>query len=171
MREESRYPDKLHFHYRREERTASLPERIRDRPHKKRGFLRGNRSLTITLIDVVFLVMLFAVFSVVSRLMGDNTILPGYTISAKAATFGDRVLVSATVKARETAEGESPIRVRFSYPDGGTRVEVDDFLPTEKGEKRIYRGALIHDPGREEVRIEFFSPDAMGSLNTRIKEE
>jgi hypothetical protein len=171
MREESRDPGVPRYHYSREERTAFLPEHIRDRPRKKRGLLRGNRSLAITLIDVVFLVMLFAVFSVVSRLMGDNTILPGYTISAKAAMFGDRVLVSTTVEAREDSEVEPSLRVRFSYPDGKGRVEVIDFLPATKGEKQIYRGALVGDPNQNKVYIELISGEKSGSLEARIKGE
>jgi hypothetical protein len=171
MREESRDPDIPKYHYDREKRLASLPDRIRDRPKKKKGFLRGNRSLVITLIDVAFLVMLFAVFSIVSRFMGDNTVLPGYTVTAKASVFGERVLVSATVKARDAKEEAVLVRVRISYPEGGGRIELDDFLPAEDGAQQIYRGSLARDETQTQVEIDFFTDAARGSITTRIKDE
>ena len=171
MREETKEPGEIKFHYDREERHASLPEHIRDRPLKKRGFLRGNRSLAITFIDVLFLVMLVIVFSVVSRIMGDNTILPGYSITVKASVFGDRALVSTTVKAREERETADSVRIRISYPDGSARIELDDFLPAADGEERIYRGSLRLEPEQGEVKVDFFSADGIGSMTARIKEE
>ena len=171
MREESREPGVPKYHYDRGERLASLPEHIRDRPKKKKGILRGNRSLVITLIDVVFLIMLFAVFSVVSRIMGDNTVLPGYTVTAKASVFGERVLVSTTVKARDEKEEAASVRLRISYPVGGGRIELDDFLPAEDGSQQIYRGSLGRDQTQTQIKIDFFTDVAMGSITVRIKDE
>ncbi len=170
MKEESREPGELRYHYNREERTAGLPDYLRNRSRKK-GIFRGNRSLVITLIDVVFLVILFVVISVVTRLMGDNTVIPGYTVSASATVFGDRVLVSAKVTAREDSEQSKSVRVRIGYTEGGYRIELDDFLPAAQGVEEIYRGSLIRDSSQKQVKIEFYTDDASGSMTARIKAE
>ena len=115
--------------------------------------------------------MLIAVFSVVNRIMGDNTILPGYTITAKAAVFAERVLVSSTVKARDEKEAAASVRVRISYPDGTGRIELDDFLPVEDGARQIYHGSLGRDPAQTQVKIDFFTNAAIGSMTARIKDE
>ncbi len=171
MREESKEPSVLRYHYDRDERLASLPDHIRERSLKKRGIFRGNRSLVITLINVAVLIVLIAVISAVSRTMGDNTILPGYAISAKAAVFGDRVLVSTSVKAREEKKEPASVRVHISYPDGGGRIELDDFLPAEDGEKQIYRASLDRDPAQTHVKVDFYSETGVGSITARIKDE
>ena len=170
MPEETRDPGELHYHYSREERTASLPENMRE-PRGRRGIFRGNRSLLITLIDVAFLVILVVVFSLISRIMGDNTVLPGYTVSANASAFGDRVLVSVKVQSREEKSTAEAVRIRIGYPESNNRVELNDYLPAEKRVEQIYRGSLPGDASQDEVRITFYSRSAMGSITTNIKEE
>jgi len=168
MKEETREPGVPRYHYSREERTASLPETMREKPQGK-GIFRGNRSLAITLIDVVFLLMLIAVLSVVNRLMGDNTILPGYTISAEASVSGDRVLVIIKVKARDDSETAEQVRIRIGYPEGRDRIELNDFLPTEDNSEQIYRGSLRHDQTQTQVRIAFFAGTSAGTMTAKIK--
>lgn len=170
MREETSEPEAVRYHYNREERAASLPEGLRDRP-KKGGILRGNRSLLITLLDVFFLVMLVVVVSVVTRVIGGRNVLPGYNISASAFAFEDRVLVGIKVKARENSEDAEAVRIRIAYPEGGGRIELHDFLPARSGVEEIYRGSLIHDSGQTRVRIDLFTDGHAGSMSTRIKEE
>ncbi len=170
MPDETRDPGAPRFHYDREERTASLPEDLQD-ARGKRNLFKGNRSLLITLIDVAFLVILVVVFSVVSRLLGDNTVLPNYTVSAGATAFGERVLVSVKIQAREDRDVAEAVRIRIGYPGSGDRVELNDFLPAEKGNEEIYRGSLLGDASEQEVRITLYTQSAMGSINTRIKEE
>ena len=169
MKEETREPGEPQFHYNREERTALLPDSIRDR--QRNGVFRGNRSLLITLIDVVFLVILVLVFSVVSRVMGDATIIRGYSISAKASVFDDRVLVSIKIRAKKDFEIAEQLRIRISYPEGNERVEVGDFLPERAGKEQIYRGALPHDAGQRKVVIVFFAGANRGSMTATIRAE
>ncbi len=170
MKEETRDPGAIKYHYNRDERTASLPDRVRERSERT-GILRGNRSLLITLLDVAFLVALVVVFSVVSRLMGDSSLLPGYTVSARASAFGDRVLVSVTVEALEEREGPEAVRIRIGYPDGRALIELNDFLPADKKAEQIYRGSLPFDAGNSEVKITLLTGSNAGSLTTKIREE
>lgn len=169
MKEETREPDKPVFHYNREERMASLPEDTGER--RRRGIFRGNRSLLITLIDVVFLVVLVAVFSVVSRMMGDATLIRGYSVTARAMLFDDRVLVSVKISSREDTEVPEAIRIRFGYPAGDERVEISDFLPEGKKEERIYRGALERDARYSKVVIDFVTDDERASMTANIRAE
>jgi len=170
MGEETREPGAIKYHYNREERTASLPDRVKESRGKGR-ILRGNRSLAITFLDVAFLVALIIVFSAVSRLMGDNSIIPGYTISVKATAFGERVFVSVKIQARKDSAAAEAVRIRIGYPGSGDRVELNDFLPAVRKTEQIYRGSLSFDSSREEVRITVYSGTEMGSMTARIKEE
>lgn len=170
MSEETREPGTVRYHYNREERRASLPDHLRD-TSKKKGILRGNRSLLITLIDVVFLVMLVIVISVFYRVRGDGNILQGYAVSAGAITFGDNVLVSVKVKAREDRVEAQPVRIRIGYPAGGTRIELSGFLPEAGGVEEIYRGSLPLSPEQTQIRIDLFADETTGSMTVRIREE
>ena len=170
MREETSEPEAIRYHYNREERTASLPEGLRD-GRRKGGILRGNRSLLITLLDVFFLIMLVVVVSVITRVTGGRNVLPGYNVSANAFAFEDRVLVGVKVKARENREEAEAVRIRIAYPEGEGRIELNDFLPAKSGAEEIYRGSLTRDSGQTRVRIELFTEESTGSMSARIKEE
>lgn len=170
MPDETNDPGIPRFHYNREERMASLPEHLQDR-RGKRSLFKGNRSLLITLIDVAFLVILVVVFSVVTRLLGDNTVLPDYTVSTRAFLFGERVLVSVTIQAREDRDTAEAVRIRIGYPESSDRVELNGFLPTKKGTEEIYRGSLPGKASEQEVRITLYTKSSAGSINTRIRDE
>jgi hypothetical protein len=169
VKEETRDPGAPKYHYNREERMASLPDAIRSR--QRRGILRGNRSLMITLIDVVFLVLLVVIFSFVGRLAGNTNVIPGYAVNADAIEFGDRVLVSVKVKARETPVEIGVVRIRLRYPEGGERVEINEYLPGEKNVEETYRGALPYDGEQTRIVIDFITGDSRGSLTEKIRRE
>ncbi len=169
MKEESRSPGEMHFHYNRDERMAKLPEHIGQK--SRRGFLRGNRSLIITLLDVLFLVILVVIFSVVMRMQGDTTIIPGFSITARAVAFDDRVLVSIKAVAKRDHEEEVQVRIRLGYEEIARWIEVDGFLPAAKGEEQVYRSALDIEPTERKIVVYFYSQDNEGSMSTRVTRE
>ena len=172
MKEETREPGKPIFRYNREERLASLPDHIANRGSGgKRGILRGNRSLLITIIDVVFLILLVVVFSVIARFRGDTAVLPGYTISAQATEYGNQVLISIKAEKRKDPGEETHVRIALSYPEEPDRVELDGFLPSKIGEETFFRGVLPVSRTARRVRIEMFTEDASGTILSKIRSE
>jgi hypothetical protein len=169
MKEESRDPGAVRYFYNREERMAALPDHVQ-RPSRK-GVFKGNRSLLITLIDVAFLILLVAAFSVFSLMTGNARVIPGYSATAKASQFDDRVLVSIRVVAREDHDEAQTVRIRLSYPEGSERVEVSGYLPTEKGSEVVFRGALPYDADQSRLIIDLFANGSQGSLKERIRRE
>ncbi len=169
MKKETEDPGALHYFYNREERMAYLPDHVRDRGRK--GVFKGNRSLLITLIDVVFLILLVGVFAVITLMTGNTRAVRGYTVTAKASQFDDRVLVSIKIVAKEDREVTERVRIRISYPEGNERIEISDFLPSEKGGEGILRGALSFDKNQSRLNIDFFVNGARGSIKTRIRKE
>ena len=169
MKEESRDPEELYFHYDREERMAGLPSHVGRKSGK--GIFRRNRSLLITLIDVVFLVILVVVFSVVIRLRGDTSLVPGYTVTARAVAFEERVLVSVKVVARTDDANDERLRMQIAYKESPTRVEIDGYLPNGRGAEQVYRGALDLKPSEDKIVIRFFTADTQNSTSVKIKKE
>ena len=169
MKEESREPGQPIFRYNREERMSSLPEHIGKKI--KRGIFRGNRSLLITAIDVVFLLLLVVVFSVLIKLKGDTSVIPGYSVSARAIEYGNRVLVSVTAEKRNDDKAENHARIILSFPDSAERVEISGFLPEKRGDELVFRGALPSIPGKHQVLIELFAGQVSGSILSRIRNE
>jgi hypothetical protein len=169
VKQESKSPGELHFHYNRDERMAGLPENVGRKTGK--GIFRGNRSLIITLLDVVFLVILIVIFSVIIRMRGDTTILPGFSITARAVAFEDRVLVSIKAAARRDHDEEARLRIRMGYPEASRWIEIDGFLPSTDGDEQVYRGALDLVPAEGKITIYFYSNSEQGSMTAKIKEE
>ncbi|MAG13876.1 MAG: hypothetical protein CMN78_04710 [Spirochaetales bacterium] len=170
MKEESREPGKPIYHYKREDRTSSLPERVRGR--EKRGIFRGNRSLLITTLDLVFLAILVVVFLVLMRAKGDTTILPGFAISAQATEYGNLILVSVKTKNEQDETTDSRhVRIVLGFPEGTERVELDGFLPDTSGVEAIFRGSLPAGTNNRRVRIDVYSGEYSGTLHARIKGE
>ena len=169
MNQESKEPGEIRYHYNREERMAALPDHVRE-PGRK-GIFRGNRSLLITLLDVAFLILLVAVFSVISLMTGNAGAIPGYSASAQASQFDDRVLVSVKMVAREEHDTAEMLRIRIRYPEGSEVVEVSGYLPTEKGSEAIFRGALAYDAAQSRLVLDLSSGGSRGSLKERVRPE
>jgi hypothetical protein len=103
--------------------------------------------------------------------MGDSSVLPGYTVSATASAFGDRVLVSVKVEARQESGEPEPVRIRIGYAGGRPLVELNDFLPVEDRAEQIFRGSLPLDTGSSEVNVTLLTESGAGSLTAKIREE
>ncbi|MFW5786381.1 MAG: hypothetical protein ACOCYC_03980 [bacterium] len=138
----------MHYHYNREERLARRP----DRWQPSGGVFKRNRSLTIILLDVLIVVILFAIFRIFIFGDGGPPELRGYTVALDVLNTSQGVLAVVTLDAGADPEESSGIvTVRFrpvgatrngaspgtSSEDraGGEAVEVKDLLP-EPGERR-----------------------------------
>ncbi|MCG8478386.1 MAG: hypothetical protein MI724_04760 [Spirochaetales bacterium] len=82
------------FHYDRAEREA-MRQRIWEAPTG--NFFRRNRGLTLTLIDLVFVIALFGIFVFVLRPMAGRVRIDRYRVEAEALHFDGEVLVSVSV--------------------------------------------------------------------------
>ncbi|MFW5828141.1 MAG: hypothetical protein ACOCU4_08610, partial [Alkalispirochaeta sp.] len=80
--------DAIHYHYNREEREATR-QRVWTPPTG--GFFRRNRALTLTLIDVVVILVLFAIVMFVVGPLSSRASLGDYAVSAEALYFDDEI--------------------------------------------------------------------------------
>lgn len=122
-----------HYHYNREEREASR-QRIWTPPSG--GFFRRNRALTLTLIDVIVVLVLFAIVMFVVGPMAARGTLGDYRLSVEAIHFDGEILVAVTVTDTEFGERSSPptesvIMVRVG------QESVSDLVPTLSQERTL----------------------------------
>lgn len=130
----------LGFHYDREERMGDRGEREPSRG----GIFQRNRSLAITLLDLLLVLIIFALYMVFFR-PGANDALArfdGYTVDGSAFVFETDVYVTVTVELSDdgvvrddgvdredrVVQGGGETLVRLEFPDG---TGVTDVLPSD----------------------------------------
>lgn len=140
-KEESREPGSLHFHYDREEREDGLSKYVRQNLHTT-GFLRRNRSLAITLIDLAVLVPLVLIFVFFIRSRPGPELYAGYELRATASRSGDRIFVAIEFERTEESVIDGFVRISLRVLPDDRRVELVDALPEGPGERRTIRGMV-----------------------------
>lgn len=122
-----------HFHYNRAEREATR-QRVWTPPTG--GFFRRNRALTLTLIDVVVILVLFAIVMFVVGPLSSRASFGGYAVSAEALYFDDEILVAVTVTDTETDARIATPRDRVVTVRLGEE-RVADLVPTMSASRTI----------------------------------
>ncbi len=129
--------ERLTFHYDRAEREA-MRQRIWEAPTG--NFFRRNRGLTLTLIDLVFVIALFGIFVFILRPMTGRVRIDRYRVEAEALHFDGEVLVSVSVTDTRYGRGdERGSDSTSNEPPGGAEnlvtvrvidMSESDLLPT-----------------------------------------
>jgi hypothetical protein len=168
-REEIKEAGKLHFHYDREARLKNLSNALPEQTGTK-GLFRRNRSLFITLLDVLVLIILFVIVTLLFRTRSAAEPIPGYGVTVSAAAFEDRILINTTFTAvKDSEDAPSGVRVVLSHGDT-SRQEILDVLPGKEGEQRIVRGTLPIKSPEKKVLIEIFSGEHSAKLDVKIEQ-
>ncbi len=141
MREETRYPGEPRFHYRREDREAGLSDYAKRNLHT-RGFFRRNRSLAITLIDLLVLLLLFIIINVYLRSRPGPELIEGLTVTSDAYLSAGRVYVTIAVERTGESGPEGTVRILLRVLPDDKRLDMTDVLPQAEGESRTIRGVL-----------------------------
>ena len=118
------------YHYSREEREAmdSAPK-LTSRLHK--GVFRGNRSLLIVLLDVLFIVLMFIVFRVFLYKPQSSAGMQGYAIELRVRVMEGSVFAVATIKNEGGEAAGEAAYLTFRFGDEEQRVSAP--LPVERG--------------------------------------
>lgn len=148
-RRETRDSGSYHFHYDREERLAG-----REEPSEKpRGILRGNRSLTLILLDVIFVLIVFVLYFFFFSPEPGVVRVDGYRVAGNAFVFDGELYVTVSIEADEerTLEGEQSL-VWVTFPDG---ERLTDVLPATTGFPTVLRRVVESDEpsAGDEVRV------------------
>ncbi|MFO8064146.1 MAG: hypothetical protein ACQETQ_06060 [Spirochaetota bacterium] len=127
----------------------AVEERVERHP-KKTGIFGGNRSLTIIFIDVMIVLVIYAIY--VFFLSGPTTTetIGGYEFSISATKIGTEALVTLDVRPPENGSDEAGVGedgtiedpivvVRFLDADGAVAAEVKDVLPQSGGSDRVFQ--------------------------------
>ncbi|MFP4205148.1 MAG: hypothetical protein ACLFRR_00990 [Spirochaetaceae bacterium] len=141
---------------------AGLRKHFDERARRRGGLFGGNRSLTIIFIDIVIIVMLYAIFAAFLA-GGDATrTIDGYRFSLTATRVDEDVVATVRVDAREEAQAprrseEGILTVLFPETDASEVREVKDVLPLVDGEARLFQHRMKMAAGEGnpvEVRVE-----------------
>ena len=124
---ETRDPGRAGFHYSREERLGYESDGGGEEP---RGIFRRNRSLAITLIDVLVVLLMFGLYLLFFRPEPGVESLGGYRFEGNAFRFDGDLYVTLTATRADDAPaavGEASL-LRVEFPGGEV---VTDVLPTD----------------------------------------
>jgi hypothetical protein len=125
-----------YYHYNREERLALRP----DRRETSGGILKGNRSLTIILLDVLIVAIIFLIFRFVVFNRESPPAIMGYTVTVDLLETSGGVLGLVTVEAGDDPDPSSGIFTVRMTPTGAgddSPVEVKDLLPEPQQRRRV----------------------------------
>jgi hypothetical protein len=171
--EESKDPDQVRFHYDREERIQYLSHYTRNIGGKPKGILRGNRSLTILLVDILVIVLIYVIFSLFGGISSTIKANSGYTLGFNGFLHDDKVYLSLKVTARRNQESldNEMIEVVFSLGRNGDELTVLEILPEEKGGSRVLRAVFDTDGGNKTALAKLRFLEKELSMKTRIRGE
>ena len=139
IRKEAEQP--LIFHSSREERLSRPGA---PKPLPRGGFFHRNRALTITLVDVLILLIIGLGFRYFLSGTEYQARIEGYSVVLRGFHYEEVVFATLTVK-KSTQNPETSaerIFVRFYLPDTGEEVYLSGGLPREPGEETVLREAV-----------------------------
>jgi hypothetical protein len=140
--EEVRVPNSLNFHYDRDERLSMASEELRE-AGRQQSFFRRYRGPLLMLVDVALLVGMIGLFVWLTG--GEQRAsLPGYSVTLRAARFGQQALVTVTIEQTEASPELSGdiVELAMSVPGTSLSVTEKDVLPAKKGQVRTIRAVL-----------------------------
>ncbi|NBC29893.1 MAG: hypothetical protein GVY29_07865 [Spirochaetes bacterium] len=125
-----------YYHYDRDERLALRP----DRHEPSRGILKGNRSLTIILLDVLIVAIIFLIFRFAVFNGESPPAIMGYTVAVDLLETSGGVLGLVTLEAGgepKPSSGIFTVRMTPSGSEGASSLEVKDLLPDPQQRRRV----------------------------------
>ena len=144
--------DGLYFHYNREDRLSR--EGAPDLAKRKSGIFKGNRSLTILLLDILLLLLIaFVVIGLFQRSSYKGK-LEGYALTLSALAYQDAAYVTLTLESLKTAAASPRVFVKFYLSGSDEELLVSDVLPVKEGKKRVLKASLPLYGDEEEVLAE-----------------
>lgn len=126
----------------------AFQERMESQPQKK-GLFGGNRSLLIIFIDVMIILVIYAIY--VFFLSGPTTsrTIDGYRFALSASSGETSAVVTLRISAAADAAADDPIvTVRF-----GQGAEIKDVLPQPGGEERVFQREITIDETAEVAEV------------------
>lgn len=144
--------DGLYFHYNREDRLSR--EGATDLAKRKGGILRGNRSLTILLLDILLLLLIaFVVIGLFQRSSHKGK-LEGYALTLSALAYQDAAYVTLTLESLKAAAEPPRVFVKFYLSGSDEELFVSDVLPVKEGGEIVLKGSLPLFGDEEEILAE-----------------
>lgn len=137
------------------------PEAVRTRMEEeqpKKGLFGGNRSLTIIFIDVLIILVIYAIYTFF--LAGPTSVrtVDGYRFALSARRGDATAVVTLRVRAEANAEParDQIVTVRFEGAAGDDGGVVKDVLPEPGGAARVFQREVPVTPetGVLEVAVE-----------------
>jgi len=116
----------------------------------RKGVFRGNRSLIIVLLDVLFIVLMFIIFRVFLYKPQSSTTMQGYAVELRGRVIEENVFAVATI---ENQDAEEPGEVaHLTFRLGGEEQRLSTPLPVERGS--VEEAGVLFPYTDPEARIE-----------------
>ena len=124
---------------------------------RPRGLFGGNRSLTIIFIDVLVILVIYAIYTFFLAGPTSSRTVDGYLFSVSARRLDGAALATLRVEAVSDAPPpENPI-ISVLFP--GTDEAVKDVLPEADGPERVFQREI---PVEEETDVVSLDIEALG---------
>ena len=124
---------------------------MREKPRPK-GLFGGNRSLTIIFIDVLVILVIFAIYTFFLAGPTSSRTVDGYLFSVSARRLDGTALATLRVEAAsDVPPPEDPI-ISVMFP--GTDETVKDVLPEAEGPERVFQREVAVDEETDVVSVD-----------------
>jgi hypothetical protein len=118
----------------------------------KKGFLKGNRSLVILLVDILLICLLAVGYRFLLYKPSHSASLAGYSLTLKGLPIGDKVVVSLSVERKKRDAPSGRLFVIFRLEDEELRLSEE--LPSSEGQIIEITGSLFVRAYGEELIAE-----------------
>ncbi len=157
------------FHYSREERLSMRQGEPNESPKR---WLRGNRHLIITFIDLVIVLGLLLLYLFFLRPAAARANVGDFRITGRAFAYGQETLVTLTIVSRERADTAAAETARIAT----RQVQIDaagetfyELLPAPGEELRVR--FAVPGAARESIQFRFTVGADSGRMTLQVVEE
>lgn len=135
------HPENFNYHYKREERLASMPENVRTSFYgKKKKFFFDRRTLLL-LVAILLVAGVYGGITVYEKSKEGRMEFAGCRLELAALVYDNRVLASLKAEALEPVEPGTILEAVF-YFQPEQPIATADLLPVNPGEVRYFRAEL-----------------------------
>lgn len=150
---------KYNFHYDREERLT-MPGASKKMYNSGKGFLKGNKSLKIIVLDLIIVVFILFIFNIFFRTVSGNIEVEGYVFIINAYPLKDKIIIRLRVRKSNENAYSGNVKIKFMLND--SELIINELLPDKINEEIDNEYPFYVKEHKDELKIEIL-------INEKIK--